>query len=238
MIDKIVTNFFNSLPYCPDDLNEYTNIPYSIKRDKVIVTQGATKFVFIFDDLDYVIKVPIKMYINEDFIPEEFWGESAWQEGEYDYDEEYAQEFLPFLNGGQRMYDDYAWDYCALEEEYGILAKENGLENIVLPTTYLGEVNGYRLYKQPKADKIGLFESKKINNLTKEEKSKITPYLDGSGDNFPIDFVLKITQTFSEKFCKLFFDWAEEIEINDIHKNNIGYRNGHVVIFDYSGYMS
>ena len=57
MIDKIVTNFFNSLPYCPDDLNEYTNIPYSIKRDKVIVTQGATKFVFIFDDLDYVIKV-------------------------------------------------------------------------------------------------------------------------------------------------------------------------------------
>lgn len=242
MIDKIVLDFFNDVPSCPSLLDEYNggfaDIVYRKNKwkHKVRVENGCSKFVLIFKDLDYVIKVPMNACANEDYCPEEYWDEE--EDGPYDYDESYAQEMWTFENGGSRFDGDGYWDYCAVEEELSESAIEEGLEFVVLPTTYLGEVNGYRLYKQPKVDEVWGYRY--LDDADEDSKEKVRTYRSKSDGacRFSNAFVLKCIETFSEEFCNKFFKWIEENNISDLHGDNYGLRNGHVVVFDYSGFDS
>lgn len=168
---------------------------------------GATKFVFLFEDTDFVIKLPYRGTIYED-------------------------EFSEFCGGFCG-----SWDYCETEVNLYKAAKEAGLERCFAKTTEVGTLNGHPLYAQEKAliwgdihDINDYSEQKKRS--TRERCQSGDKYYYCFHPCWLSDFL----DYYGEEMFDQFMDFIEEYVIEDLHSSNLGYINGRPVVVDYSSF--
>ena len=47
----------------------------------------------------------------------------------------------------------------------------------------------------------------------------------------------RVLQLYGKKFLASFEQFSNEVQLNDLHNGNIGWRNGRPIILDYAGYQ-
>jgi hypothetical protein len=191
-------------------------VTIQLPRDKYQYRCGATQFVIIADDLDYVVKIP-------------FCG--CW---EFPYDEEkeeriysYGLEFFSFEK--YRNYCDHAIDIYEKAE----LSEVN---DIFAETIFLGKSkNGYPIYIQEKI--AATWEDDETpRNPSRDSMRKASDIAAHRLSPFPIQWVAVAIENYGEDFVEKLIDFCKE-NVDDLHHGNIGYRtDGTPVIIDYAGY--
>ena len=168
---------------------------------------GMTKFVFIFPNTDFVIKLP-------------FCGA---------YDEEAG--FYEFCGGW-----DGSWDYCETEMELYKNAIKRGVEKCFAKTTSIGAIDNYPLYMQEKAIIWGDIHNRKDYEKEKtkliREKCSNHKYYCCFHDCWLSDFLDYYGNTMFEQFM----DFIEDYRIEDLHSDNLGYIDGRPVVVDYASF--
>lgn len=175
---------------------------------------GATKAVIFLRNADFVVKIP-------------FTGDD-----DNEYDEYIA--FSGAVDGGE------GWDYCKAEEIIFNNAVDEGVSQFLLETKCIGNVNGYPIYVQPICKEYvnSSYPSPSKDEYTKsyEELCNNDIYIGDLNSAFAFYVYCEVIsgdRTYDE--LRRFERFAED-EIFDIHNHNIGFRNNHMVILDYSGF--
>lgn len=210
---------------------------------------GVSKGVLIFDDLDYVIKIP-------------FYGEYCPSEDYYEKQKEYRKvdtdgfsyiedSFWEDIDGDMQYYqvdsfggaviykcsaDFSGWDYCRVEEVQYQLAETAGIERFFAKTVCIGCINNWPIYKQERAvifdDSDFSVKEKKTDedyNKVQSLERQLDYYI---SDEWVIDF---IEYWGEESYCKL-IAFLTNWQISDLHSQNIGYVNGAPCLIDYSSF--
>lgn len=194
---------------------------------------GVTKGVLIFDELDYVIKIP-------------FGCEYLEEEAYYDDNDNWVVE----VEGGPNDYmfsgvqvegfiHNNEWDYCETEFLRYQVAQKNAIEDCFAQIWFLGVVQAWPIYAQIKACMFRSESSrsarsqKNYSNAEREtaktiqntakfyvEEEWLIDFLNYWGQEKLLDFI---------KFCQ---DW----EIDDLHPGNLGYVCGVPCVVDYSSF--
>ena len=210
-------DFFSAGEDVDDFLNERKDtLPFAYDY-----SFGCTKLVIIPEDENYVIKIPFN--------------------SGYSYDEE-DYIFFSHADCPDKM------DYCSVEASYYSYAQQYGFERFFMPT-YL--INGgfgckYPIYVQEKVEVYNDLEwSGDIEKyIPSAESMKAVKELNSDGR--PFSYLRaggKWKASLYENFIddderEEFFQFMEDFSFifEDLHNNNIGYKDGLPVIFDYSGY--
>ena len=180
------------------------------------IMTGVTKCVIVFEDEDFVIKIP-------------FSGYEDWEGQEYDsetdcYDEDYDP-FFEFDEG----------DYCRIEANNYQSAIEEGLEEIFAETSFLGYANEFPIYVQKKVIPFWQTDNK-VKHTFEERISFQKSYNAGDIERLPIDWCLDFIAAYGEEKFIDFLVFTIKYHINDLHGDNVAYRNGKPCLLDYSGY--
>ena len=195
---------------------------------------GVSKGVLIFNDLDYVIKIP-------------FYAE--WFEGyEVDYDEENDE---PIYEDGytadcpfqgvevEGFIKENSWDYCETETLIYEVAKRNSMEDHFAKTYMIGYANHWPIYAQVRACMLRSEESyttRSKKNYTEEERETANAIRDNEkfylDEEWLMDFIAFWGKERMLQFIKFCNDWF----IDDLHGGNLGYVNGIPCLVDYSSY--
>lgn len=166
---------------------------------------GASKGVFIVQD-DEVIKMP--------FSKEEV---ENWED---EGDEEYVRA-------------DMEVNYCDLEYENYLRAKEEGLEKYFAAIRPIRSIKDVQLYAQEFCECDDFYESSNESNnlaLAVFERSI-------SDVSLPRDWAGEFVETYGEKELERLYNFIAEYEINDLHNGNVGRKmDGTLCLIDYSGY--
>ena len=226
-----IKKYMDLFPFTPDDkFSEEETYEFVNRIDENLFdifdyNSGATKFVIIPYDSDYVVKIPFN-YISRSSSSFEQSSGSIWDAGQ-----------MPFTNAS--LNDEYGWDYCALEEDVYSLAKKEGWDKFFTEVQRVREVTQYPTYIQKKI--------KMLNYSTKGKRKE--EYLSKSRD-----FCLKnrvryacpnwwadVLETFNGKESDFlnFLSFLKEYELDeDLHGNNVGYDidTGMPIICDYAGF--
>lgn len=190
--------------------------------------EGATKLVIIPLNYNWVIKIPYNGTAERRII-----------------------------NGTVRDYADYFdygsidtrhfWDYCYTESCLYQKARTKKIAEIFAKEIYIGDINGYPIYAQQKAEEYDAeICSHSELEITKEESEYLKSILrnndtdDAStGSSFTnstyawlVDVLIYYGRIFLDKV--LFF--IEKNGISDLHSGNVGYINNRPVIIDYSSF--
>lgn len=175
---------------------------------------GATKAVIFLKNADFVVKIP-------------FTGDD-----DNEYDEYIA--FSGAADGGE------GWDYCKAEQNIYNEAVDEGVSQFLLETKYIGDVNGYPIYVQPICKEYVSSSypvpSTEEYSKSSEELSHHDIYADDINSMFAFYVYCEIIsgdRTYDE--LRRFQRFAND-EISDIHNHNIGFKDNHMVILDYSGF--
>jgi len=169
---------------------------------------GASKFVVIPAEGDYVIKIP-------------FTGEFNWNDSTEQLD------FCPFMN-----------DYCEIERNRYEELKSQDIGVFFAETRLLGSTKyGKKIYVQEKIketfyDSAKRSFSKDSYDIVQDIHSKTNRLF------LPFDdeWIAIAIDYYGEKVTKKLLDYAEE-NIYDLHHNNYGYRyDGSPVIHDFSDF--
>lgn len=173
---------------------------------------GATKLVIIPANYDFVIKIP--------------------------------------FNGGWSSYScEYEYfkceNYCEEEIDIYYNAKDNGFEQFFFPLKEIEYKNNI-VYIQEKVDNVYCDEETKAYSNYDSKQIILDSRSKHSGrelsyalDKLPLDWEATCLDTLNgdilafEDFIRFLSEYGI---INDLHEGNIGYKNGHPVIFDYGGY--
>ena len=203
-----------------ENLNDY--ISKTLFDGKYIYEYGATKLVFIpLTEDNFVIKIPYT--------------------GNWHHSGSYYSENSNVYYPGDDYYEDFEharseesdWDYCAVEAERYIKARQAGFGSCLAETRLLGFINEYPIYVQEKA--IPLSDCKKSHTHTKEERtitSKICKdcFLD-------TDWLTDFRLYYGKATLINFINFINENKWdNDLVSRNIGYIKNRPVLIDYSGF--
>lgn len=197
-------------------------------------TEGASKIVLLFSKYDWVLKIPKtatgKIY-SKNCCSCQCARCNSCSGGESDLSELFLAD-----NG----FND--WDYCLTELINYELAYREGIEDAFLEVRFLGNCgDGYPIYMQKKADVCGLGHANYIGDSLSEEelnKKKTSAKEILNHDDFFLSetalvyFIINHGKKLAEKLVR----FLEKYDINDLHYYNIGVRNNHIVLFDYSGF--
>lgn len=212
-----VLNLFKNCIFedlCEDAYDEQilANLPENLDY---IYESGATKVVFIIENLDYVVKIPFHGRI------------------EYGYGEDEEDIFEEF-SGAVAVEGSNCWDYCKEEVFYYQKAKEKNIEKFFLETSILGYSNdNYPIYMQPKARIFNYSKSKSLS----EEEQIITNRLKSKCDTwFSARWIRDAINWYGENEVEKLLNFINDEKINDLHSGNLGYLNDRPVIVDYAGY--
>lgn len=213
-------------PYFEDDL-----YAYFCDNDGIIST-GATKVVFIFDDEDYVLKTPLFGEVYYPSIQDEY----GYLERDYDAE----PDFTPWTGA---PYSDYGDNYCESEEYLYKKAEAVGLGELFIKTEFLYMENGRPVYISEKCHHCDLWcksaEAPSENSLSIVEKNRKS-----KKDNWTSRLGLQATAKFIDDYglemTERLLAFIKEYDISDLHDDNtmISNRTGKIVITDYAGFNS
>lgn len=192
-----------------EDFENAVILPFKEKYNKFPFKwdSGASKGVIIFPTLGFVIKMPFHV-IEEDSY----------------YDDDYEE-------------NDYT-DYCALEEDFYHQAEKLGIGEVFAQTEYLTTLDGeYPLYIQ---EYIEDREIDKDNCIHSDEDKEAVSSLNAEKYfDYDIDTEWE-AELFAQKgydFYNKFKQFVSDHDINDLRwYDNIGYKNGCPICFDFSGF--
>ena len=211
-----------------DDCYSYNDV-LSIDGHACKFSHGCTKGVFIFDDLDVVVKFPYSGSL-------EYKSGYSWDDDNGSHYSSSEEVFTRFESAGEESED---WNYCEREAALYQKAKTAGLEEFFCPSEKLYEVNGYPVYIQKKATSIGGSSNAKVP-VTEEDNAlyrKIEEYMDTRDSmKMSYNFIFNLVKSYSFEKFKEFYSFCKEEGINDLHSDNYGYCGEKPVLVDYSGY--
>ena len=140
-------------------------------------------------------------------------------------------------------FNDEAMKECEIYQK----AKEQGLEMFFPSTKFFGEINDIKFIIQEKIDysceKCPYDTKLKYRKISKTATKKI---IDKMRNGFKINkghdrdldelWASMVITLYGKKVCKKLCTFIKENEINDLHTSNLGYKNNHPIILDFSGY--
>lgn len=230
----IAENFYgediNYLKYNPIELYDYSSSCLSgdwiscdkwepflqIKRQVGAdhIMAGATKIVFIWDDFDFVIKIP-------------FYGKGYYEEA---YEKPQLKGIEEF---GNSFCNEEPWNYCAAEEQVYRAAYEKDLEYFFCGTQYICSIGDIKFYASEKMDEEFFYDYSKKPSEESYNKAYFSPYYVDMNDNCA---AMLFEQNDKEEVYKL-QQFLRSWNLNDFHCGNFGYINNHLRIIDYSGFF-
>ena len=146
------------------------------------------------------------------------------------------------------------WSTCGDEAEQEAImyemAKEANLAKFFPKTEILCEYNGIVFVRQEKIDfscrEVDKRTARKFERISKTATSKIVGKMDkqfkkadhGAGYRRDLDpmWAKMAIVLYGKKACKALSDFVQENGINDLHRSNLGYKNGKPIILDFSGF--
>lgn len=135
--------------------------------------------------------------------------------------------------------------YCAMEAYNYSRAVEYNVQRVLLPITKVTTLdNGIKVYRQQKFstewefDKFTGKERKKLNEAyAKVAKGRAYAHIRNSNlGDIKREWLTRVTQLYGKKFMLSLQEWADECDVNDLHRGNIGMLKGRPIILDYAGY--
>lgn len=207
--------------YITDDFYDNAEITYQLEEKlekNISVRCGASKFVCIPKDKEYVIKLPFNSVLEEDS------------------DEEEIVKFI----GASGDITDNLWDYCAREVFLYEAARSNKIAFAFPETEYVGLINGWPIYVQEVCKT--LYEKENTKFPTVAEENQVMSFLASKNKYSTINdswITMFCLQYGEEKTIEL-LDFIKFYEINDLHSSNIGFSaiDGRPVIVDFSGFYN
>lgn len=181
---------------------------------------GATKFVIIPSNLDYVIKIPFN--------------------GQYDWDWNDDYTFVPFEQGGKDGYDYLDLELGILKDwkEKEMIRDDILITQFLLPIEEVGIINGFSIYIQKKAiSYTDLYENGRKVPVSKEIQEKVTEISKKGGfyPSLPLDWLASCYNELQDEIKMIKFLRSINY-ISDLHRGNIGYCGNTPVVIDYAGY--
>lgn len=135
-------------------------------------------------------------------------------------------------NGG-----DYStvWrnDYCSAEEYVYLKAQDRHLEDMFARTRFLGHSRGLRIYVSDKAESLydSFDDGDKASDNSKEIAKRYGKY-DGLGE----EANAIIVENYGEGSLANLIEFLDDYQVYDLHDGNLGYKNGKLVLIDYSSF--
>lgn len=214
-LDLVIPDKFGPEDGC-DEGESICDVINQLPRDKYNYECGATQFVIIADDLDYVVKIPFCgcwcYPYNEDT-------------DSHDYDADMVFEsFTRYQDYCGRSMDIFnAADYCGVGDAFA-------------ETIFLGNCkSGYPIYLQEKITAT-LVEDVIERTPSKDSLQKVNSMDPYSRGEFPRNWLAIAIDNYGEQFVKKLIEFCDN-NVEDLHYGNIGFRkNGTAVIIDYAGY--
>lgn len=186
---------------------------------------GASKFVLLPRDKNYVIKIP---YSGSWYHPDDEWDDEI---GEWVEQEDFFEEF-------EGVSGEDTWDYCAREEYLYKIAQEYGVEKYFLQTQRIGYVNDHPIYIQERADEIGYGKGEKTYSDEERDSTREELKKRGLSGHLNIYWSMEFLANYGyDEYAKL-VKFIEDEYITDLHSGNIGYKDGKPVLVDYCGFES
>lgn len=194
---------------------------------------GVTKGVLIFDDLDYVIKIP-------------FYCEWLEGDGYYDSEDNWVCECeegpsgYPF--GGCQVegyIHDNDWDYCETEQYRYLEAEKANMEEYFAKTWFLASVNDWPIYAQTKACMFRSEDSRTTRskrNYTDKEHETARAVMDNEHFYVNKEWVMDFIAYYGVDRLVAFIKFCDEQLIDDLHDGNLGYICGIPCLVDYSSF--
>ena len=142
----------------------------------------------------------------------------------------YGNEFCNFINAGL----DYEWDYCNVEVKRYDDIYSTCFKDCFAETIFIGYVNDYPIYLQEKCIPFNLSYHK-----TKEKIEKMDSFLHkiNCWYDFNTDWCIDLLKYYGPKKFKEFLALIKKLKWDDdLTCDNVGYKNGHPIIIDFSGF--
>lgn len=195
---------------------------------------GVTKGVLIFDELDYVIKIPLYC---------------EYVEPCYGYDEENDESYVieeggpsGWCFGGVQVegyIHDNNWDYCETESYRYLEAEKNAVSEYFAKTWFIGSVHSWPVYAQTRANMYCSSDSRTARSkktYSQKEKDTVKHIKKSTGfyvaDEWMIDFI----NYWGEESLANLIKFCDAQYIGDLHYGNIGYICGAPCLVDYSSF--
>lgn len=197
-------NFDNFCYFSNEEINEIE------KELNCNIKNGLSKLVLVFNDLDFVIKIP---FIGD--------------EGSF------VNSQQSLLNENDKDYNFYDWDYCGTEYLIYQIAKIFEIEKMFLETKPLDIINGLPVYIQEKAI-VGKSQMIQPSEKSKQKYSELL----NKGEIPYYDVIQSFIEYYGDLIIDKFTKFLERVNIRDLHSGNIGVSriDQRPVMFDYSGY--
>lgn len=213
-----ILSLFNSIDIFSDFSEDnadyfYQELDEKIKAEFQDYAYGASKFVLIPNNHDFVIKIPFKG--------------TYYCTSEEDWDEDGFERFI-YADA------DNGWDYCEAEVRRYEFAKEKGFNHFLAKTELLGYINNYPIYIQEKC--VIFSQDDSFSCHSKEEKSKTIATLEKKDVWINIDWLTDVRLYYGEDAFWFFINFIRDEEWDDLREDNIGYIGSQPVLVDYSGY--
>lgn len=202
------------------------------------IDSGISKLVIIFNNQDFVIKIPfcgayeMTCDCNNSNCEE--------CDGDCDCCGKAIEEWYSFY-GACPHFDDKQlkedWDYCDLETAIYQKAKDMEIEFCLAETRFLGRINGHPVYTQVKADVYSSNWSTYSCRHSDEQKKAMRDYCHTHKKFcFNSNWLIDLRNAYGDKVFLTFMDFIEKTGVSDLHDGNVGYIGDCPVLIDYSDY--
>jgi hypothetical protein len=226
---------FNGRDLCEQNFEDLVVCPLREADFEFYWANGVTKGVIIPLMCNFVIKIPF--YGEEDC--------SGYEDGLEDYEEIQARygddwssrvpifEVYPFSGA----WSDEGWNYCEAEARMYKGAEEEGLEYLFAKTEKIGEVCGWPVYCQDRAEML--------NDLEMGEQNPQEDSIDRARDIRDQDeaycqassfWIATLLEEYDEDTYWQLSEFCKKYGVSDLHDGNVGYINGVPVLVDYSSF--
>lgn len=173
--------------------------------------EGATKFVIVPRNENYVIKIPFTHYYEGDI-------------------DDYAE--LQFSDYGRSLKPG---DYCDIEVERYKVFKKYGLEKFFAETQFLGSYHDFDFYIQQKVTPHNRNSHKKQHSKETENSAKRLRF--AADETFNLEWLMNAIDYYGEDEVEELVDFlGDNNYLSDYHGGNLGYIEDRPVILDYSGF--
>ena len=195
---------------------------------------GVSKGVLIFNDLDYVIKIP--------FYCEYYEGEEGYYDDEDNWIEGEPGEPTGDAFSGVEV-EGYChqneWDYCETEELRYLAAEKNNMEEHFAKTWCIGTVQDWPIYAQIKCCMYRSEESystRSKKTYTAEDQESVRNIQDTTKVWTQEDWLIDFLHYWGRDRLIAFMQFCDQWNIDDLHGGNLGYICGVPCLVDYSSY--
>lgn len=201
---------------------------------------GATKFVILPEERDYVVKIPFNGRWESTYR-----SYSSDEEEYNEWEDTYEEKFFPWEGAGYEG-SESGWDYCGREQWIYEQAQKYDIAEMFAGTTKIAEVRSYPIYASERA--VVSYRAACYGSMYNDSETYtdfVCDYIKTHYDNDP-HIAPNISYAFlgymlyyygEEKFDK-FLHFAKDMSINDLHSDNVGFIGDRPVLIDYSGFWS